>query len=725
MIRINEITDKVSAYIDKPDLTLIQKAYVYAAQAHEGQTRLSGEPYLAHPLAVANVLADMNMDEPTVAAGLLHDTVEDTGVTLDEIEELFGEEVADIVDGVTKISQMQFESKAVAQAENIRKMILAMAEDIRVVMVKLADRLHNMRTLGFHQDTVKQRLIAQETLDIYAPLANRLGLHRTKIELEDLCLKYLKPDVFEQINEGVRQHHTLGQDYIDKVIGLIRNMLKENGIKARVVGRTKHAYSTYQKMLQQNLSLDQVYDLIAFRVIVDSLKDCYAVLGLVHSIWKPVTGRFKDYISIPKANMYQSLHTTVIGPDGERIEIQIRTEEMHRVAEYGVAAHWQYKEKHCKGGGAGSSRDAERFTWLRQILDWQRELSDPREFMASLRFDLFQDEVYIFTPRGDIKELPEGATPVDFAYSIHSQVGDRCAGAKVNGRLVPLSTPLKNGDRVEIITDPHRTPSRDWLKFVKTARARTRVKQYIRTEERARSIDLAKELLEKEGRKVGINMAKAMKEGLLLKLAEEFSCGSVDELLSQVGYSRITPNKVVKRLVASLQPEKADEPRPQERPTGPAVEEAKAKGKSEGLKISGVDNVLVRFASCCNPLPGEPIVGYITRGRGVTIHTTTCPNVKGFESERLLSVSWDGKQEDTPYPARVRIKCTNRKGVLGQVAVMLAEDNINIDSGTFESSVDGTSVLEFTVEVTSLDQLYHALARLKNLDVVNEAVRVS
>ncbi|MES9994872.1 RelA/SpoT family protein [Desulfovibrio aminophilus] len=725
MIRINEITDKVSAYIDKPDLTLIQKAYVYAAQAHEGQTRLSGEPYLAHPLAVANVLADMNMDEPTVAAGLLHDTVEDTGVTLDEIEELFGEEVADIVDGVTKISQMQFESKAVAQAENIRKMILAMAEDIRVVMVKLADRLHNMRTLGFHQDTVKQRLIAQETLDIYAPLANRLGLHRTKIELEDLCLKYLKPDVFEQINEGVRQHHTLGQDYIDKVIGLIRDMLTENGIKARVVGRTKHAYSTYQKMLQQNLSLDQVYDLIAFRVIVDSLKDCYAVLGLVHSIWKPVTGRFKDYISIPKANMYQSLHTTVIGPDGERIEIQIRTEEMHRVAEYGVAAHWQYKEKHRKGGGAGSSRDAERFTWLRQILDWQRELSDPREFMASLRFDLFQDEVYIFTPRGDIKELPEGATPVDFAYSIHSQVGDRCAGAKVNGRLVPLSTPLKNGDRVEIITDPHRTPSRDWLKFVKTARARTRVKQYIRTEERARSIDLAKELLEKEGRKVGINMAKAMKEGLLLKLAEEFSCGSVDELLSQVGYSRITPNKVVKRLVASLQPEKADEPRPQERPVGPAVEEAKAKGKSEGLKISGVDNVLVRFASCCNPLPGEPIVGYITRGRGVTIHTTTCPNVKSFESERLLSVSWDGKQEDTPYPARVRIKCTNRKGVLGQVAVMLAEDNINIDSGTFESSVDGTSVLEFTVEVTSLDQLYHALARLKNLDVVNEAVRVS
>jgi GTP pyrophosphokinase len=724
MIRINEILDKLSSYIDKPDLELIQRAYVFAAQAHEGQTRLSGEPYLAHPLAVANVLADMKMDEATVASGLLHDTVEDSGVSVDELEELFGEEVADIVDGVTKISQMQFESKAVAQAENIRKMILAMAEDIRVVMVKLADRLHNMRTLDFHHNTVKQRLIAQETMDIYAPLANRLGLHRTKIELEDLCLKHLKPDVYEQIEAGVRQHHTSGQEYIDKVIALIQDMLKKNGIKARVVGRTKHIYSTYQKMLQQNLGLDEVYDLIAFRVIVDSLKDCYAILGLVHSIWKPVTGRFKDYISIPKANMYQSLHTTVIGPDGERIEIQIRTEEMHRVAEYGVAAHWQYKEKSRKGGGAGSSRDAERFTWLRQILDWQRELSDPREFMASLRFDLFQDEVYVFTPRGDIKELPEGATPVDFAYSIHSQVGDHCAGAKVNGRLVPLSTALKNGDRVEIITDPHRVPSRDWLKFVKTARARTRVKQYIRTEERARSIELARELLEKEGRRAGINVAKAMKDGLFQKLAEEFSCGSQDELLSQVGYSRITPNKVVKRLYAVLQGEKPEEQKPLERPAPPA-EEAKGKGKLEGLKISGVDNVLVRFASCCNPLPGEPIVGYITRGRGVTIHTTTCPNVKGFEPERLLSVSWDGGQEDKPYPSRVRIKCANKKGVLGKVATMLADDGINIDSGTFESSVDGTSVLEFTVEVTSLDQLYHALTRLKTLDMVNEAVRVS
>ncbi|MGE4554245.1 MAG: bifunctional (p)ppGpp synthetase/guanosine-3',5'-bis(diphosphate) 3'-pyrophosphohydrolase, partial [Desulfovibrionaceae bacterium] len=541
MIRINEITDKLATYIEHPDLDLIQRAYVFAAQAHSGQIRLSGEPYLSHPMSVAYLLAEMRMDEATVASGLLHDTVEDTQATVDEIEDLFGEEVADIVDGVTKISLMQFESRAQAQGENIRKMILAMAEDIRVIMVKLADRLHNMRTLDFMKP-IKQRLIAQETMDIYAPLANRLGLHRIKIELEDLCLKYLRPDVYEQLDEGVQKHHTAGRDYIDKVIGLVDKLLAENGIKGRVFGRTKHLYSTYSKMMQQNLTLDEVYDLIAFRVVVDSIKDCYAVLGLVHSLWKPLPGRFKDYISTPKANMYQSLHTTVVGPDGESIEIQIRTEEMHQVAEYGVAAHWQYKEvgKGHRRNPTASHRDAERFTWLRQIMDWQRELSDPREFMASLRFDLFQDAVYVFTPQGDVKELPDGATPVDFAYVIHTEVGDHCAGARVNGRLVPLETKLKNGDRVEIITDKNRKPSRDWLKYVKTAKARTRVKQYIRTEERARSIALAKELLEKEGRKMGLNVAKAFKEGHFSKLAEDFNVPSVDELLSQVGYARLT-----------------------------------------------------------------------------------------------------------------------------------------------------------------------------------------
>ncbi|AMK12071.1 MAG: bifunctional (p)ppGpp synthetase/guanosine-3',5'-bis(diphosphate) 3'-pyrophosphohydrolase [Pseudodesulfovibrio sp.] len=733
MIRINEITDKVASYIEKPDLDLIQRAYVFSAQAHDGVVRRSGEPYISHPMNVANLLADMQLDEATVAAGLLHDTVEDTGTTVDEIEDLFGSDVADIVDGVTKISQMDFESKAVQQAENIRKLILAMAEDIRVLMVKLADRLHNMRTLEYMKP-VKRRLIAQETQDIYAPLANRLGLHRVKTELEDLCLRYLKPDVFEQLSDAVHEHRAAGEPYIEKVIDLISDMLKKNKIKGRVFGRTKHLHSIHVKMEQQGLTFDEIFDLIAFRIIVDSLKDCYAVLGLIHAAWRPVPGRFKDYISIPKANMYQSLHSTVIGPDGERIEFQIRTEEMHQIAEYGVAAHWQYKEvgKGAKKGKSTGTRDAERYTWLKQIMDWQRELSDPREFMSSLRLEMFQDEVYVFTPNGDIKELPDGATPVDFAYAIHSEVGDKCAGAKVNGRIVPLQYTLQNGDSVEIITDKNRVPSRDWLKFVKTAKARTRIKQYTRTVEKERAISLAKEMLEKEGRRVGINMQKAIKDGDLIKLAGEFNCGSVDELLTQIGFSRFTPRKVVKRLYAMTHGDVLDERKFRDKdaefdddhaaPSGPG--EPKKKPRAEGLQISGVDNVLVRFASCCNPLPGEPILGYITRGRGVTVHRIDCPNISNFEDERLLQVSWEGVEEK-PYPAKIKIKCLNKAGMLGKICTMLADLDVNIDSGNFESKVDGTSILNFTVEVKDLDQLYSALAEVKKLKAVKEALRVS
>ena len=723
MIRINQITDKVASYIEKPDLDLIQRAYVFSAQAHDGVVRRSGEPYISHPMNVAYLLADMQLDEATVAAGLLHDTVEDTDTTVDEIEDLFGSDVADIVDGVTKISQMDFESKAVQQAENIRKLILAMAEDIRVLMVKLADRLHNMRTLEFMKP-VKQRLIAQETQDIYAPLANRLGLHRVKTELEDLCLRYLKPDVFAQLSQAVSEHRAAGEPYIEKVIDLMEDMLKKNKIKGRVYGRTKHLHSIHVKMEQQGLTFDEIYDLIAFRIILKSIKDCYAVLGLIHAVWRPVPGRFKDYISIPKANMYQSLHSTVIGPDGERIEFQIRTEEMNQIAEYGVAAHWQYKEvgKGSKKGRTSGTRDAERYTWLRQIMDWQRELSDPREFMSSLRLEMFQEEVYVFTPNGDIKELPEGATPVDFAYAIHSEVGDKCAGAKVNGRIVPLHSQLKNGDSVEIITDKNRMPSRDWLKFVKTAKARTRIKQYIRTVEKERAISLAKEMLEKEGRRVGINVQKAIKDGEFLKLVEDFNCSSVDDLLTQVGFSRFTPRKVLKKLYSMMHGEPLDLRKPKTK-AEEAAEKKPAK-KTEGLQISGVDNVLVRFASCCNPLPGEPIVGYITRGRGVTVHRIDCHNVKNFEDERLIQVSWEGVEEK-PYPAKIKIKCLNKPGMLGKICDMLAELDVNIDSGSFESKVDGTSILDFTVEVTDLNQLYSALAKVKALKAVQEALRVS
>ena len=719
MIRINEIIDKVSGYMSEADLDLIRKAYVFSATAHAGQTRLSGEPYLSHPLEAANILAELRLDAATVSAGLLHDTVEDTKATVDEIEEDFGEEVADIVDGVTKISQITFESKEEAQAENIRKMILAMAEDIRVVLVKLADRLHNMRTLDF-QKPAKQALIAQETMDIYAPLANRLGLHRLKIELEDLSFKYLKPEIFAQIRDGLTRHHTLGEAYIERVIVQIADLLAKNGIKGRIRGRKKHIFSIFNKMRQQGLALDQVHDLIAFRVIVEGLKDCYAVLGLVHSIWKPVHGRFKDYISMPKANMYQSLHTTVIGPDGERIEIQIRTEEMNRLAEEGVAAHWQYKER---GKGRFSPRDIDRFTWLRQIMDWQRELKDSREFMATLRIDLFQDEVYVFTPKGQVKEMPEGATPVDFAYMIHTAVGDHCAGAKINGRLSPLSTPLKNGDAVEIITDANRTPSRDWLKFVKTAKARTRIKHWIRTEERARSIALGKEMLEKQGRKDGVNIQKAVKDGSLRAVAEEMSLGGVDELFSAVGYVRVTAKKIIGRLLPAKPELTRAEAQAEAEAAAAAATQAKTKS-SDAIRIQGVDNVLVRYAQCCNPLPGDHIVGYISRGRGVTIHTHDCPNVKGFEPERLLRVNWEG-EEERPYPARIRILAKNIKGVLGRISVMLAAEGVNIDSGAIHSSVDGTTEILFTVEVTDTSHLYRTIERVSTLDEVIEVKRLA
>ena len=499
MIRIQEILDKVSENNPEANIKLIQHAYVYAAKAHEGQTRLSGEPYLSHPLAVANTLAEMGFDEPTVAAGLLHDTVEDTRATIEDIDEYFGEDVADIVDGVTKISLIPFENKEEAQAENIRKMILAMSHDMRVIMVKLADRLHNMSTLDF-QKAHKQRRIAQETMDIYAPLANRLGLNVLKRRLEDLSFKYLRPDIYNQIDHWLDTHQVVEKHIIDKVVSRLEDLIRANNISGEVYGRIKHKYSIYKKMQSQSLTLDEMHDIMAFRVLVKDIKDCYAVLGLVHSLWRPVYGRFKDYISMPKANGYQSLHTTVIGPEGERIEIQIRTEDMHRQAEHGVAAHWLYKEN-----GRVNSKDLEQFSWLREIFERQGEETDSREFMHSLKMDLFKDEVYVYTPAGDVKELPEGATPLDFAFLIHTKVGQHCAGAKINGRLMPLGTELKNGDIVEIVTDPARNPNRDWLKMVKTARARSRIQRYLRTEERVHAINLGREMLEKEGRKQNLH----------------------------------------------------------------------------------------------------------------------------------------------------------------------------------------------------------------------------
>lgn len=721
MIRINEIMDKVSSYMDQAGQDLITKAYVYSAAAHAGQVRLSGEPYLSHPLEVANILAEMRLDAPSIAAGLLHDTVEDTIATIDEIEEQFSEEVADVVDGVTKISLMSFESKEEAQAENIRKMVLAMAEDIRVILVKLADRLHNMRTMDF-QKPMKRQLISQETMDIYAPLANRLGLHRLKVELEDLSFKHLKPDIYDQLRQGVDEHEVLDETYIEKVIEIIRNLMDEHGIKGRVLGRKKHLWSVHNKMKAQGLALDQVHDIVAFRIIVGSLKDCYAVLGLAHSVWKPVHGRFKDYISMPKANMYQSLHTTVIGPDGERIEIQIRTEEMNQLAEYGVAAHWAYKER--SKAGKMAARDAERFTWLRQIMDWQREATDSKEFMHSLRYDLFQEEVYVFTPKGDVKEMPEGATPVDFAYAIHTEVGSHCTGAKINGKLVPLSTPLKNGDAVEIITDKNRKPSKDWLKFVKTAKARTRIKHWVKTQEREEAIALGKELLEKEGRKHGLSVARLTKEDAFAPVLAEYNFTGMDELLVAIGYSKLTPRRVLRAFLPKPEASAKAEGQSAEAQAAHAAQAAEAaKGKvGESIRITGVDNVLVNFAGCCTPLPGEPVVGYISRGRGVIVHTHDCPNLSNLEPERLLQVSWEG-QEDKPYPAKIAILARNKKGVLAKISAILSDDGVNIDSGTFNSSVDGRTEIVFTVEVKDSGHLYRTIEHLQKLPEVIEVKR--
>ena len=720
---MQNVLSRLAANSTEAEQALVRKAYTYAAAAHAGQVRLSGEPYLSHPLAVAEILAELGFDAHAVAAGLLHDTVEDTKVTLEEIDAEFGEQVADSVDGVTKISMMNFDSKEEQQAENIRKMILAMSHDIRVPVVKLADRTHNMRTLDF-QKPHRRQAIAQETMDIYAPLANRLGLHRIKLELENLSFKYLHPDKYGQIFDWMETNQVVERQIISKIIARLEDTLQENGLQGTVWGRIKHAYSIYRKMTEQNLTLEDMHDILAFRVIVKEVRDCYAMLGLVHAQWKPVPGRFKDYISMPKANGYQSLHTTVIGPEGERIEIQFRTEEMHRLAEHGVASHWLYKERNH----AVDVRDAPEFEWLREILDRQGEESDSKEFMHSLRLDLFKDEVYVFTPAGDVKELPEGATPLDFAFLIHTQVGSRCVGAKVNGKLVPLGTPLKSGDTVEILTDKNRHPSRDWLKIVKTAKARNRIQQYLRTEERAAAITLGREMLEKEGRRMGLSLARAEKEGHLKALAQNFSVASADDLLASVGYARYTAKAVLNRLQALVAPpETVDLPEALAdassiRKKDRATSQEAPSGQSGAISVRGVDNMLLRFAKCCNPVPGDSIVGFVSRGRGVIVHTSTCPNVRDLEPDRLLSVQWDG-HETQPFPVRVHLLANNEKGILADVAVVMRDEDANISSCLLQCTLDNRTEMEFEIEVRDVAHLYHVIDKLRHIPAVLEVVR--
>jgi len=714
MIRLNDILDKVVSYNPAANLDVLRKAYVFSAKVHQGQTRLSGEPYLVHPMEVSAILADLKLDVATVVTGLLHDTLEDTLTTYDELVHVFGAEVANLVDGVTKISKIYFKTKEESQAENFRKMLLAMANDIRVILVKLADRLHNMRTLQHHPEP-KQRSIARETLDIYAPMAHRLGIAWIKSELEDLSFRYVDPQLYYDLASKVAKKKKERESYVEEVKTIIAEKLREHGIKGEVSGRSKHLFSIYNKMQSRNVDIDEIYDLVAIRILVDDIRECYEVLGIIHSTWKPIPGRFKDYIAIPKGNMYQSLHTTVIGPYSERMEVQIRTMEMHRVAEAGIAAHWQYKE-----GKGYDEKDVKRFAWLRQLLEWQHELQDSQEFMNTVKVELFPEEVYVFTPKGDVKGFPKGATPIDFAYSVHTDVGHRCVGAKVNGRLVPLKYEMKTGDIIEIVTSPHHTPSKDWLKVVKSTRARNKIRAWIKTEERKRSITLGREIIEKEFRRYNLNLSKMQKSGELRKVAVEFGFVAEDDIMAAVGYGKLSCNQLIGKLI----PEQKLEEQKERKETRLTKVIDKLTRKSSGaIQISDMDDVLVRFGKCCNPVPGDEIIGFITRGRGVTVHTADCPIAHASDPERRIDVTWN-RDKSTALPVKIRVSCHDQKGMLANITQAITNCEANIAMASVYSTVDKRAVNIFQVDVTDLDHLNKVISSVMKLKGVIKVDRL-
>lgn len=715
MLRFNDILDRLISYNPNADTDLLKKAYVFSAKVHLGQTRLSGEPYLTHPLEVTGILAQMQLDVATLVTGLLHDAVEDTLTTFDEVRDNFGNEISQLVDGVTKISRISLRSSEERQAENFRKMILAMVKDIRVILVKLADRLHNMRTLQYHLPE-KQAEIAQETLDIYAPLANRLGIDWIKTELETLGFKHLYPDLHGDIQRKIAKKEKERHRYIDEVKRTLMKKLYENKIEGEVTGRLKQIYSIYQKMKDQNIDFDQVYDITAFRVIVNSIKDCYDVLGIIHSIWKPIPGKFKDYIGLPKENLYQSLHTAAIGPYGERIEIQIRTREMHRIAEEGIAAHWKYKE-----GKPLDEADDKRFTWLRQLLEWQRDLKDDQEFIESVKVDLFPHEVYIFTPKGDVKEFPVGATPVDFAYSIHSDVGSHCVGAKVNGKIVPLKYEFKSGDTVEILTSPNQKPSKDWLKFVKTPRAKTKIRQWFKSEEREKSMILGKEILDKELRKYDLLLAKVTKSGELEKVAGDFSFQGAEDLIAAVGYGKVTANQIIGKLLPPERLEKKGDE--EENRLKSLLHKITRTGQKDALLIKGIDNVMVRYAGCCNPVPGDRVLGFITRGRGVTIHTVDCQNVVEEDPNRKVEVEWDSTKGYS-YPVRIRIYSDDKKGLLAEISSSIASNEANITNARVETTDDRRAIGTFELQIRDLNHLKKVIRGLVKIKGIHKVERM-
>jgi GTP diphosphokinase / guanosine-3',5'-bis(diphosphate) 3'-diphosphatase len=708
LIRLQDIEEEVLRHHPEADTSLIKKAYIFSARAHEGQTRLSGEPYLSHPLEVAFVLAQMGLGPVTVTCGLLHDTVEDTGTSLDELDEYFGEEVTDIVNGITKIGQLSFGDRLTQQAEYLRKMVLSMSHDIRVLLVKLADRVHNMRTLGF-MEPAKQKRIARETLDIYAPLAGRLGMFRIKAELEDLAFFYLEPEAYQQIQEGLARKRGEREQYVNEVCQLLREKLEEHGLKGEVSGRLKHLYSIYRKLQVQQITLDELYDLLAFRMIVNTIAECYEALGIIHHYFRPVPGRLKDYIGMPKANLYQSIHTTVIGAYGERLEVQIRTYDMHRVSEEGIAAHWSYKEKRPY-----QEKDAQRFAWLRQMVDLQRELKSPEELLEGVRLELYPEEVYVFTPQGEVKELPRGSTPVDFAYAIHTEVGNNCTGAKINGRMVPLKYELQNGDTVEILTSPNQRPNRDWLKFVKTPKARTKIRQWLKAAEREQSIALGRELLERELRKHGLQ--KVLKEGEELKrVAQELSLVRPDDLFEAVGHGKYSAGQVVGRLVKILSPAEEEAPAPEV--------EVKPEKELGPIRIKGLQDLLIRLANCCQPIPGDQITGYITRGKGVTIHRADCPYLSRIESFRQIPAEWDGHQQQL-YPANIQVVTIDKPGLLADITTAFKMADVNVTKASVETTADRRGIANFTVQVADQQHLDRVVAAIKRLKEVISVRRV-
>ncbi len=714
MIDLPDIIHEVKTYSPEANTALIEKAHAFAKEKHEGQMRDSGEPYFIHPIQVAVILTQMRMDVPTIVAGFLHDTVEDTTTTLDEIKKEFGEDVAYLVDGVTKIGKIQFSSSQERQAENFRKMILAMATDIRVIIIKLADRLNNMRTLDDLEES-RQIKISQETMEIFAPLANRLGIQWIKVELEELSFKYLKPDLCRDIDDRVAGLREKKEAYIDRVCKLVNEKLNELGILHRIYGRMKHNYSVYRKMEFQQISFEQVHDLLAFRVLVDSIKHCYEVLGILHELWKPIPGRFKDYIAMPKVNGYKSLHTTVICLDGERAEFQIRTREMHEIAEKGIAAHWKYKES-----GSIHEDDTKKFSWLREFLDIQKGILDPGEFLDTVKLDLFATDVYVFTPAGELKELPYGSTPVDFAYSIHSALGNTCTGARVNETLVTLEYQLKSGDTIEILTNKNHKPNKDWLKFVKTSRAKARIRAYIKQEQRDKSVTVGKDVLEKELSKYGDFSTKILKGQELKHVLEKLKIENLEDLYVQIGYGKVRPFDVVSLILPA---DKLLKPEPKKQSVLQRIFQT-ARGKSKSVvKVSGYDDILVSLGKCCCPLPGEAIIGFITRGRGVSIHYQSCNKVLDSDEARRIDVEWD-TTSNALHTAKLKVVSQDRPGVLANMTKTIANNGVNISQANIRTSSDQKAINIFHLEIHNLKELTLVIRSLEKMKGVISVERI-